>query len=121
MDLRNNQITVRELLADPKARQVLARQFPQVINRPIVAKSGSMTLDKAMKLGAAYVPKFRRPWRSSGGCNRNGPGKPGPYIDSCPGETGRSRRYHSRQSVLPVRWRRKRERRPSAANRRKRI
>ena len=36
---------------------VLARQFPQVINRPIVAKSGSMTLDKAMKLGAAYVPK----------------------------------------------------------------
>ena len=52
MDLRNNQITVRELLADPKARQV-----PQVINRPIVAKSGSMTLDKAMKLGAAYVPK----------------------------------------------------------------
>ena len=53
MDLRNNQITVRELLADPKARQVLARQFPQVINRPIVAKSGSMTLDKAMKLGAA--------------------------------------------------------------------
>ena len=30
MDLRNNQITVRELLADPKARQVLARQFPQV-------------------------------------------------------------------------------------------
>ena len=79
MDLRNNQITVRELLADPKARQVLARQFPQVINRPIVAKSGSMTLDKAMKLGAAYVPKesFRRPWRSSGGCNRNGPGKPG--------------------------------------------
>ena len=113
MDLRNNQITVRELLADPKARQVLARQFPQVINRPIVAKSGSMTLDKAMKLGAAYVPKrviqetleeLRRP-----------------YIDSCPGETGRSRRYHSRQSVLPVRWRRKRERRPSAANRRKRI
>ena len=57
MDLRNNQIPVRELLAAPKARQVLARQFPQVINRPIVAKSGSMTLDKAMKLGAAYVPK----------------------------------------------------------------
>ena len=119
MDLRNNQITVRELLADPKARQVLARQFPQVINRPIVAKSGSMTLDKAMKLGAAYVPK--RVIQETLEELRNGPGKPGPYIDSCPGETGRSRRYHSRQSVLPVRWRRKRERRPSAANRRKRI
>lgn len=57
MDLRNNQITIRELLTDPQAKAVLARRFPQVINRPIVAKSGSMTLEKAMKLGAAYVPK----------------------------------------------------------------
>lgn len=57
MDLRNNQITIRELLANPKAKEVLARRFPQVINRPIVAKSGSMTLERAMKLGAAYVPK----------------------------------------------------------------
>ena len=57
MDLRNNQITVRELLAGQYLPGFGVRQFPQVINRPIVAKSGSMTLDKAMKLGAAYVPK----------------------------------------------------------------
>ena len=57
MDLRNNQITIRELLADPAARAVLARRFPHVINRPIVAASGAMTLERAMKLGAAYVPK----------------------------------------------------------------
>ena len=57
MDLRNNQITIRELLANPASRQVLARRFPHVINRPIVANSGAMTLDRAIKLGAAYVPK----------------------------------------------------------------
>ena len=53
MDLRNNQITIGELLANPAARQVLARRFPHVIDRPIVAKSGSMTVERAMKLGAA--------------------------------------------------------------------
>lgn len=57
MDLRSYQITIRELLADPAARAVLARRFPQVIHRPIVAKSGAMTLERAMKLGAAYVPQ----------------------------------------------------------------
>ena len=56
MDLRNNQITIGELLANPAARQVLARRFPHVIDRPIVTKSGSMTVERAMKLGAAYVP-----------------------------------------------------------------
>lgn len=34
MDLRNNQITVRELLADPKARQVLAASFPRSLTGP---------------------------------------------------------------------------------------
>lgn len=57
MDLRNNQITIRELLAHPGARKVLERRFPHVVGRPIVAASGSMTLERAMKLGAAYVPR----------------------------------------------------------------
>ncbi len=57
MDLRNNKITIRELLSDPRARKVLERRFPHVVGRPIVAASAGMTLDRAMKLGAAYVPK----------------------------------------------------------------
>ena len=56
MDLRNNQITIGELLAHPLARQVLARRFPQMLGRPIVAASGAMTLERTMKLAAAYVP-----------------------------------------------------------------
>ena len=57
MDLRRNQITIGELLAHPEAQQVLARHFPQMIGRPIVTASGSMTLERAMKLAMAYVPK----------------------------------------------------------------
>lgn len=57
MDLRNNQITIRELLAHPGAKKVLERRFPHVVGRPIVAASGAMTLERAMKLGAAYVPQ----------------------------------------------------------------
>ena len=57
MDLRKNQITIGELMAHPPAQQVLARRFPQVVGRPIVAASGSMTLERAMKLASAYVPQ----------------------------------------------------------------
>ena len=57
MDLRNGRITIGELLSDPAARQVLARRFPQLLGRPIVAASGTMSLERAMKLAAAYVPQ----------------------------------------------------------------
>ena len=57
LDLRNNRITMGELLADPRSRQVLARHFPQAMDLPILAKAGTMTLATAMKLGAAYVPR----------------------------------------------------------------
>ena len=33
MDLKNNQITIRELMAHPQARAVLAKHFPQVIQK----------------------------------------------------------------------------------------
>lgn len=57
MDLRNHQITIGELLAHPAARQVLARRFPQMLGRPIVAASAPMTLERAMKLASTYVPQ----------------------------------------------------------------
>lgn len=56
MDLRNNQITMGELLADPRTRAVLERRFPQVMGRPIVAHAGQMTLARAIRLAAPYVP-----------------------------------------------------------------
>lgn len=57
MDLRNNRITMGELLANPRSRQVLERRFPQAVNLPILGKANTMTLATAMKLGAAYVPR----------------------------------------------------------------
>ena len=57
LDLRNNRITIGELLANPRSRQVLERRFPQAMHLPILAKADTMTLATAMKLGAAYVPR----------------------------------------------------------------
>ena len=57
MDLKGNKITMGELLADPGAQAVLARRFPQLVGRPIVAASRGMTVERALKLGTAYVPR----------------------------------------------------------------
>ena len=57
MDLKNNHITVRELLDNPKSRAVLERRFPQVIQMPMIAKSGSLTLERVVKLVSAYIPR----------------------------------------------------------------
>ena len=46
-----------ELLADPRARDLLEKRFPQLAGRPIVFASRGLTLERAMKLGAAYVPQ----------------------------------------------------------------
>lgn len=57
MDLRQNKITVQELLNNPKSRAVLNRRFPKVFHMPIMASAGSLTLEQAMSLASAYVPK----------------------------------------------------------------
>ena len=57
MDLKGNKITMGELLADPGAKAVLARRFPDLVGRPIVAASRGMTVERAVRLGSAYVPK----------------------------------------------------------------
>lgn len=57
MNLRNNHITVRELLENPASRAVLERRFPDAIRLPIVTMSGSLTLERAIKLVSAYIPQ----------------------------------------------------------------
>jgi len=57
VDLRNNHITVRELLDNPASRKVLERRFPEAIRLPIVTMSGSLTLERAIKLVSAYIPQ----------------------------------------------------------------
>jgi len=57
MNLRNNQITIRELLSIPAARRILERQFPHVVGNPVVMASTDCTVEQAMKRAAPYVPR----------------------------------------------------------------
>ena len=56
VDLRNNHITVKELLDNPLSKAVIEKRFPEALRLPIVAQSGSLTLERAIKLISAYVP-----------------------------------------------------------------
>ena len=56
MDLKNNQITIRELMAHPQARAVLAKHFPQVIHLPIVTKSRRHDLRAGHEAGCGLCP-----------------------------------------------------------------
>ena len=57
MDLKNNRITVGELLADPRARRVLMQRFPGAIKLPIVSSASTLTLERALRQLSAYIPQ----------------------------------------------------------------
>lgn len=49
MDLRNNKITIGELLSHPKARAIAQREFPQLAASPMMMRMASMmTLQQAL-------------------------------------------------------------------------
>lgn len=57
MDLRNNSITVGELLSDPKAQAVFYRRFGKMVNHPMVSASKTLTLGQVCDMAAVYLPK----------------------------------------------------------------
>ncbi len=57
MDLRQNQITVRELLQNPKSRQVFQRRFGKWLNHPLVGRAQSLTLAQLAQMAGAYLPQ----------------------------------------------------------------
>ena len=56
MDLRNYQITVGQLLADPRARAILEREFPGLIRHPLIQRAGNLTLSQVLRLASGMVP-----------------------------------------------------------------
>jgi hypothetical protein len=50
MNLRNNQITVGELLSNARAKAVLGRNFPQLMNPFLLTVARNMTLQNTLKL-----------------------------------------------------------------------
>ena len=57
MNLNNLNITVGELLQNPKAKAVLAREFPTLINTPIVKLYRQMPLRQVMQYAKGKVPQ----------------------------------------------------------------
>ena len=57
MNLKNNQITVQELLANPGAKAVFQKRFPKVMTHPMLAAAGSLTLVQVLAFAKMYVPQ----------------------------------------------------------------
>lgn len=57
MDLRNNQITVKELLADPKSNAVFQRRFGKWMKHPLVGAAQSLTLAQLVEMAKLYIPQ----------------------------------------------------------------
>ena len=57
MDLKQNKITVGELLDNPKSRAVVQRRFPMVMKHPLLGASRTVTLEQLVSFAGAYIPK----------------------------------------------------------------
>lgn len=57
MDLRNNQITVGELLDDPRSLAVFRRRFGRWLTHPIIQQSRSLTLQQLIQMAGAVLPQ----------------------------------------------------------------
>lgn len=58
VDLKRRQITVGELLVNPKARRILGRNFPELMNPFLLNVAQKMTLENTLKLAVGpYAPE----------------------------------------------------------------
>lgn len=57
MNLRNNTITVGELLDDPRSRAVFQRRFGKFMKHPMVSAARSLTLSQLAEMAAVYLPQ----------------------------------------------------------------
>ncbi|MEA5010595.1 MAG: hypothetical protein VB100_02600 [Angelakisella sp.] len=59
MDLRNGNITLGEIMQNPKARAAVNREFPGILNHPFARRFYGMTLNQGIKMLQGKVPKQR--------------------------------------------------------------
>lgn len=57
MNLNNMNITVGQLLSNPKAKSIMAREFPTLINTPIVKLYSNKSLKQVLSLAKGKVPQ----------------------------------------------------------------
>ncbi len=56
MDLKNNKITVGELLDHPGARSILTRRFPVIMKKPVGGAARTVTLEQLLAFVSPYLP-----------------------------------------------------------------
>ena len=56
LDLKNNKITLGELLDHPNTRAVLQKRFPMALKQPLMGAARTVTLEQALAFAQAYVP-----------------------------------------------------------------
>lgn len=56
MDLKNNKITVGELLDHPGAKALLAKRFPLVMKKPLTGAARTVTLEQLTAFLSPYLP-----------------------------------------------------------------
>ena len=57
MDLKHNQITVGQLLSDPRSRSVLQKKLPAVLKHPLTGAANTVTLEQLLACAGAYLPQ----------------------------------------------------------------
>ena len=57
LNLKNNKITVGELLDDPRSRAVFQRRFGHMLRNPLVEAGRSLTLEQLIVLAGAKLPR----------------------------------------------------------------
>lgn len=56
MDLKNNKITVGELLDYAPSKAVFQKRFPMVLKHPMVGAARTVTLEQLVAFAGAYIP-----------------------------------------------------------------
>ncbi len=57
MNLKNNKITVGELLDYAPARAVFQRRFPMAMRHPMLGAARSVTLEQLISMAGNYIPR----------------------------------------------------------------
>ncbi len=57
MDLKNNKVTVGELLDYAPSRAVFQRRFPLLLRHPMAGAARSVTLEQVIAMAGSYIPQ----------------------------------------------------------------
>ncbi len=59
MDLKNNKITIKELLKNEEAVKIFRREFGELMKHPMLKTMSSMSLERLIKLGQKHIEADR--------------------------------------------------------------